>query len=114
VAVEGQDLGYQSPEGCLKDVFTGDSDSSDGGDRRKKLYVMYGGAGSSPPAGVSSPYAGRYFRRSQGSPKPLRTNDGGALPSPSGHPTAPTTWREPACCRSSLPLLSPTCGYIMC
>jgi hypothetical protein len=44
---------------------------------------------------VSSPYAGRYFRRSQGSPKPLRTNGGGALPSPSGHPTAPTTWQEP-------------------
>jgi hypothetical protein len=40
-ALEGQDLGYQSPEGCLKDDFTGDSDSSDGGDRRKKLYVMY-------------------------------------------------------------------------
>ena len=41
---EGQDLGYQSPEGCLKDVFTGDSDSSDDGDRRKKLYVMYDGS----------------------------------------------------------------------
>jgi hypothetical protein len=41
---EGQDLGYQSPEGCLKDVFTGDSDSSDDDDRRKKLYVMYGGS----------------------------------------------------------------------
>jgi hypothetical protein len=43
VAVEGRDLGYQSPEGDLKDVFIGDSDSSDDGDRRKKLYVMYGG-----------------------------------------------------------------------
>jgi hypothetical protein len=43
-AVKGQDLSYQSPEGCLKDVFTGDSDSSDDGDRRKKLYVMYGGS----------------------------------------------------------------------
>jgi hypothetical protein len=43
-AAEGQDLGYQSPEGCLKDVFTEDSDSSDDGDRRKKLYVMYGGS----------------------------------------------------------------------
>jgi hypothetical protein len=43
-AAEGQDLGYLSPEGCLKDVFTRDSDSSDGGDRRKKLYVMYGGS----------------------------------------------------------------------
>jgi hypothetical protein len=42
--VEGQDLGYQSPEGCLKDVFTGDSDSSDDGDHCKKLYVMYGGS----------------------------------------------------------------------
>jgi hypothetical protein len=38
------DLGYQSPEGCLKDVSTGDSDSSDGGDCSKKLYVMYGGS----------------------------------------------------------------------
>jgi hypothetical protein len=43
-ATEGQDLGYQSPEGCLKDVFTGDSDSNNDGDRRKKLYVMYGGS----------------------------------------------------------------------
>jgi hypothetical protein len=33
-AAEGQDLGYQSPEGCLKDIFTRDSDSSDDGDRR--------------------------------------------------------------------------------
>jgi hypothetical protein len=43
-ATVGPDLGYQSPEGCLKDVSTRDSDSSDGGDRRKKLYVMYGGS----------------------------------------------------------------------
>jgi hypothetical protein len=39
-----RDLGYQSPEGVLKDVFTGDSDSGDDKDRRKKLYVMYGGS----------------------------------------------------------------------
>jgi hypothetical protein len=39
-----RDLGYQSPEGVLKDVFTGDSDSGDDHDRRKKLYVMYGGS----------------------------------------------------------------------
>jgi hypothetical protein len=43
-AAKGQDLGYQSPEGCLKDVFTEDSDSSDDGGRRKRLYVMYGGS----------------------------------------------------------------------
>ena len=29
VAAGGQDLGYQSPEGVLKEVFTGDSDSGD-------------------------------------------------------------------------------------
>jgi hypothetical protein len=38
------DLGYQSPEGGLKDVFTRDSDSGDDNDRCKKLYVMYGGS----------------------------------------------------------------------
>ena len=38
------DLGYQSPEGVLKDVFAGDSDSGDDNDHCKKLYVMYGGS----------------------------------------------------------------------
>ena len=37
-------LGYQSPEQVLKDILTGDSDSGDDNDRRKKLYVMYGGS----------------------------------------------------------------------
>jgi hypothetical protein len=44
VAAGERELGYQSPEGDLKDVFTGDSDSGDDSDRRKKLYVMYGGS----------------------------------------------------------------------
>jgi hypothetical protein len=44
VVVGEWELEYQSPEGVLKDVFTGDSDSGDDGDRRKKLYVMYGGS----------------------------------------------------------------------
>jgi hypothetical protein len=44
VAAGEQELGYQSPEGDLKDVFTGDSDSGDDSDRRKKLYIMYGGS----------------------------------------------------------------------
>jgi hypothetical protein len=39
-----RDLGYQSPEGVLKDVFTGDSDSGGNNVRRNKLYVMYGGS----------------------------------------------------------------------
>jgi hypothetical protein len=44
VAAGERDLGYQSPEGDLKDVFTRDSDSGDDNDRRKKLYVMYDGS----------------------------------------------------------------------
>ena len=44
VAAGERDLGFQSPEGVLKDVFTGDSDSGDGNDRHKKLYVMYDGS----------------------------------------------------------------------
>jgi hypothetical protein len=39
-----QDLGYQSPEQVLKDILTGDSNSGDDNDHRKKLYVMYGGS----------------------------------------------------------------------
>jgi hypothetical protein len=41
VAAGERELGYQSPEGDLKDVFTEDSDDND---RRKKLYVMYSGS----------------------------------------------------------------------
>jgi hypothetical protein len=42
VAAGERELEYQSPEGVLKDIFTGDSDSGDDGDHRKKLYAMYG------------------------------------------------------------------------
>jgi hypothetical protein len=44
LAAGERDLGYQSPEQVLKDIFTRDSDSSDDNDRRKKLYMMYGGS----------------------------------------------------------------------
>jgi hypothetical protein len=44
VATGERELGYQSPEGDLKDVFTGDSDSEDDNDSRKKLYIMYSGS----------------------------------------------------------------------
>jgi hypothetical protein len=44
VAAGERDLGYQSPEQVLKDILTGDSDSGDDTDCRKKLYVMYGGS----------------------------------------------------------------------
>jgi hypothetical protein len=44
VAAGEWDLGYQSPEQVLKEILTGDSDSGDDPNRRKKLYVMYGGS----------------------------------------------------------------------
>jgi hypothetical protein len=44
VAAGERELGYQSPEGDLKDVFTEDSDSGDDNNHRKKLYIMYGGS----------------------------------------------------------------------
>jgi hypothetical protein len=44
VAAGERELGYQSPEGDLKDVFTRDSDFGDDNDCRKKLYVMYDGS----------------------------------------------------------------------
>jgi hypothetical protein len=44
VATGERDLGYMSSEQVLKDILTRDSDSGDDNDRRKKLYVMYGGS----------------------------------------------------------------------
>jgi hypothetical protein len=43
-AMGGQDLGYQSPERNLEDIFTEETDSGNDDKRRKKLYVMYGGS----------------------------------------------------------------------
>jgi hypothetical protein len=42
LAAGEQDLRYQAPEQVLKEILTGDSDSGDDNDHRKKLYVMYG------------------------------------------------------------------------
>jgi hypothetical protein len=113
VAAGEQDLGYQSPERVLKDVFIGDSDSGDNNDRHKKLYVMYGGSWElTSRRNVKS--AERSFRRSRGSRRLLHINGGGALPSPSGHPTTPTTWHGPVYYHSSPPLSSLTCGCTMC
>jgi hypothetical protein len=44
LAAGERDLGYQSPEQVLNDILTRDSDSGDDNDRRKRLYVMYGGS----------------------------------------------------------------------
>jgi hypothetical protein len=107
------DLGYQSPEGVLKDVFTGDSDSGTTTTAAKSCTSCTAGAGSSPPVGMYSPYAERSFRRSQGSRRLLHISGGGAPLSPSGHPTALTTWQGLEYYRSSPPLSSPTCDCTM-
>ena len=39
-----KELGYQSPAREIKGVYHDDDSDSDNGDRRKKLYVMYGGS----------------------------------------------------------------------
>jgi hypothetical protein len=44
LAAGERDLEYQTPEQVPKDIVTGDSDSGDDDDRRKKLYVMYDGS----------------------------------------------------------------------
>jgi hypothetical protein len=72
------------------------------------------GAGSSHPAGTSSPCVARSYRRLWGSRRLLHIRGGGAPPSPSGHPTAPTTWQGLVCYHSSPPLSSPICGCITC
>jgi hypothetical protein len=41
---ENGTLGISPPKRVLKDILTGDSDSGDDNDRRKKLYVMYDGS----------------------------------------------------------------------
>ena len=38
-----KELGYQSPARELKGIYSHDNSDSDNEERRKKLYVMYGG-----------------------------------------------------------------------
>jgi hypothetical protein len=91
VAVGERDLGYQSPEGVLKDVFTGDSDSGDDNDHRKKPYVMYGRSWELTSHRNVKSLRQEVLSTVLGSQKLLHISGGGALPSPSGHSTAPTT-----------------------
>jgi hypothetical protein len=108
LAVGERDLGYQAPEQVLKDILTGDSDSGDNNDRRKKLYVMYGGSWELTSRRNVKSLRREVLSVTPGVPKaaPIR---GGRTPlSPSGHPTAPKTWQGPAYYHSSLPLSSPT------
>ena len=51
-AAREKELGFQSPARELKGVYHDDDSDSDNGDRRKKLYVMYGGSWSLSPGGT--------------------------------------------------------------
>jgi hypothetical protein len=103
VAVGDRDLGYQSPEQVLKDILTGDSDSSDDNDHHKKLYVMYGGSWELTSRRNVKSLCREVLSATPGVPRQPHTSGGGAPPSPSGHPTAPRTCQGPAYCAHHRP-----------
>jgi hypothetical protein len=114
VAAGEQELGYQPPEGTSRMSSLGIPTPGMTATATRSCTSCTTGARNSPPAETLSPCDVRSCRRLQGSRRLPHINDGGAPPSPSGHPTAPTTWQGPAYCHSSLPLSSPTCGCTMC
>jgi hypothetical protein len=108
LAAGEQDLGYQAPEQVLKDILTVDSDSGADNDRRKKLYVMYGGSWE-----LTSHRNVKYLRcevlsATLGSRRHPHISGGEAPLSPLGHSTALKTWQGLVYYHSSPPLSSPT------
>ena len=87
-----KELGYQSPARELKGVYHDDDSDSDNGDRRKKLYVMYGGSWELVSRRDVKTLRRRSFRRSRGSRRRRHSTGGGTPPSLSGHLTARRTW----------------------
>jgi hypothetical protein len=57
-----RELGYQTPNKDLKGLFHQNNSESGGDERRKKLYVMYGGSSELSPGGMSRPFAERSSR----------------------------------------------------
>ena len=76
-----KELGYQSPTRELKGVYHDENSVFDNDDRRKKLYVMYGGSWE-----LVSRRDVKTLRREVLSAKP------GVPQFPSGHLTARRTW----------------------
>jgi hypothetical protein len=109
-----RELGYQSPEGTSRTSSLEIPTPGMTAIAARSCTSCTAGAGNSPPVGTSSPCTVRFCRQLQGSRRLPHINDGEAPPSPSGHPTAPTTWQGPAYCHSSLSLSSPTCDCTMC
>jgi hypothetical protein len=108
VAAGERDLVYQAPEQVLKDILTRDSDFGDDNDRRKKLYVMYGGSWELTSRRNVKSLRLEVLSATLGVPKAAPISGGGAPLSPSGHPTTPKTWQGLVYYHSSLPLSLPT------
>jgi hypothetical protein len=107
LAAGERDLGYQAPEQVLKEILTGDSDFGDDNDRRKKLYVMYGGSWELTSCRNVKSLHREVLSVTLGVPKAAHISGGGTPLSPSGHPTIPKTWEGLVYYHSSPPLSSP-------
>jgi hypothetical protein len=83
VAAGERDLRYQFPEQVLKDILTGDSNSGDDTDGRKKLYVMYGGSWELTSRKNVKSLRREVLSVTLGVPKTAHTIGGGAPLSPS-------------------------------
>jgi hypothetical protein len=89
VATGEWDLRYQSPEGVQRTSSPRAPTPVTRATGARSCTSCTTGAGSSPPAGTSSPCAVRSYRRPQGSRRLLHINDGGAPQSPLGASDCP-------------------------
>jgi hypothetical protein len=103
-----RDLEYQSPERVLKDIFTGDSDSGDDNDHRKKMYVMYGGSWELTSCRNMKSLCREVLSAVPGVPKAAPHQRWQSTTISFGASTAPKTWQGLAYYHSSPPLSSPT------
>jgi hypothetical protein len=113
VAAGERDLGYQSPEGVLKDVFTGDSNSGDDNDRRKKLYVMYGGSWELTSRRNVKSLRQEVLLAVPGVPKAAPHQRWRNTTISFGASDCPENMAGAGILRSSPPPSLPTCGYTM-
>jgi hypothetical protein len=114
VAAGERELWYQSPEGDLKDVLTEGSDSGDDNDRRKKLYVMYGGSWELTSRRNVKSLRREVLSVTPGVPKAAPHQRWRSTTISFGAPDCPDNMAGPTYCRSSPLLSSPTCDCTMC
>jgi hypothetical protein len=113
VAAGERDLGYQSPEQVLKDILTGDSDSGDDTDRRKKLYVMYDGSWELTSRMNVKSLRHEVLSATPGVPKAAPHHRWRSTTISFVASDCPENMVEPTYCRSSPPLSLPTSSWIM-